>query len=444
MKMLIIFNKKIKLNFTILLVFPFLVLLCSCNQKGVNKTTLVDYEETEVSPVSIMIEAESFSDSEGEMKIENNEDGGKYVITPTGESWLSFEVNVAEAGRYKFEINARSLEEDPKAWMEDYIDNTDARTYNVTGATPISKPENGNAFTIASIDGSPLNKGVHKMKLHIQGGSAKVDWVKFTLMKKHELTPKTLTQQTDGEAWKVVWSDEFDGEGLPDTSKWSFDIGNWGWGNNELQYYTEKRRENVRQKNGNLIIEARKNDLGNEWTSARLTTRGKVSFLYGKIEFRAQVPRNKGNWAAGWTLGDSYVDELSWPYCGEIDILESVGFEVDNESGDGIAHCTVHTPAYYFKINNQISSIKDIPKIATDFHTYSVEWTPTEIKGFVDGQQYYLYDKIANEKEWPFAQSQNIILNLAMGGGWGGAQGMDESITSQEFIVDYVRVFEKQ
>ena len=142
------------------------------------------------------------------------------------------------------------------------------------------------------------------MKLHLNGKGAKVDWVKFTLMKKHQLTPQTLTQKTDGTEWKIVWSDEFDGEGLIDTSKWTYDIGNWGWGNNELQYYTENRLENARQENGNLIIEARKNDMGEQWTSARLTTRGKVTFVYGRIECRAKVPPNRGNWAAGWTLGD--------------------------------------------------------------------------------------------------------------------------------------------
>ena len=157
---------------------------------------------------------------------------------------------------------------------------------------------------------------------------------------------------------------------------------------------------------------------------------------------KAKVPREKGNWAAGWTLGDAYVDELSWPYCGEIDIIESVGYEVDNETGDGIAHISAHTPAYYFKKENQVTSIKEVKNIAGEFHTYSIEWTPTEIRGYLDGEQYYLYDKSDNDAEWPFAQPQTLILNLAMGGGWGGLQGMDETVTSQKFILDYVRVYE--
>lgn len=410
-----------------------ILVMMSCGateQKAPETTTPVEEEVI----TSIIIEAENSVATEGAI----TKDGG-HIASTGEESWASYDVEVPVAGRYKLELNASAATDSSSAWIEDYIDNKDGRTYNITGSIPIAQ---ANDFAISSKDGSPLNKGTHKMKLHLKG-DAKVDWFKFTLIKEHQLTPKTLTQKTDGDEWKVVWSDEFDGEGLPDTEKWTFDIGDWGWGNNELQYYTEGKTKNARVEDGNLIIEAHKNDDGNAWTSARLTTRGKVTFLYGKIEFKAKVPRNKGNWAAGWTLGDSYVDELSWPYCGEIDIMESVGYEVNDETGDGIAHCTVHTPAYYFKINNQISSVKDIPNIAGEFHTYAVEWTPTEIRGYVDDEQYYLYDKNANEKEWPFAQPQNIILNLAMGGGWGGAEGMDETITSQKLIIDYVRVYEK-
>ena len=167
----------------------------------------------------------------------------------------------------------------------------------------------------------------------------------------------------------LIWSDEFEGEGIPDTKKWTFDIGDWGWGNNELQYYTENRVENARVENGNLIIEARKNDMDSKWTSARLTTRGKVSFLYGRIEFRAKVPTNRGNWAAGWTLGDDYVDEISWPYCGEIDILESVGFEMDDITGDGEAHASTHNGAYYFKLGNHQTGIIDVKNMNKEFHT---------------------------------------------------------------------------
>ena len=384
--------------------------------------------------VEVVVEAESATGSSE--SFETSGERPTYVdMTSTG--WLSFDVDFPAAGRYRVQVNA-SAETPSAVWVEDYVGNPDGRTYNVTGSISID-PNAG--FSDFAIDGSPFDKGAHPMRFHLADGAAKIDRIVFTLIKAHQVTPESLTQNMDGSEWKPAWSDEFDGETVDET-KWTYDIGNWGWGNNELQYYTERRSENARIENGNLIIEARKNDMGMPWTSARLTTRGKVSFLYGKIEIRAKVPRERGNWAAGWTLGDSYVDERSWPYCGEIDILESVGYEVNDETGDGIAHSTVHTPAYYFKINNQISSSMEVSNIAGEFHTYAVEWTPTEIRGYVDGEQYYLYDKTADEREWPFHQPQNLILNLAMGGGWGGAQGMDETVTSQQYIIDYVRVYE--
>lgn len=385
------------------------------------------------APATVVVEAESATGSSTPFETIGED---PMYVDMTSAGWLSYEVDVPTAGRYRVQVYAQS-DTLSRVWVEDYYDNADGRTYNVTGSIAVS-PNTG--FSEYFVEGSPLNSGTHRMKVHLAEGSAKIDRVVLTLMKEHQKTPQSLTQTMDGSQWTLVWSDEFE-EGPVDESKWTYDIGNWGWGNNELQYYTEKRPENARIEDGNLIIEARKNDMGQRWTSARLTTRGKVSFLYGKIEFRAKVPREKGNWAAGWTLGDAYVDEKSWPYCGEIDILESVGYEVDDETGDGIAHATVHTPAYYFKINNQISSTKEVPDIADAFHTYAVEWTPTEVRGYVDGEQYYVYDKNANEREWPFGEPQNIILNLAMGGGWGGAQGMDETVTSQQFVVDYVRVY---
>ena len=413
-----------------------IVALVSCvrnSEKGEETTT----KETPKTETGITTQVENYLESNGEI----TKDGGKGITSLKGESWASFDVNIPEAGRYKFEINAAAESDGATVWMEDYIENKDGRTYNVTGAVPVS---NNKTFTISSKDGSPLNKGVHKMKLHLKGDNVKVDWFRFTLMKKHQITPQNLAQKTDGKEWKVVWADEFNGEGIPDTTKWTFDIGNWGWGNNELQYYTEKRVENARQENGNLIIEARKNDMGEEWTSARLTTRGKVSFLYGRIEFRAKVPVEKGNWAAGWTLGDKYVDELSWPYCGEIDILETVGYELDDVTGDGKAHASAHSGAYYFKLGNQPTGITDVKNMHDEFHIYAIDWTPEGMIATVDGKEYFSYDDTSTELAWPFGQPQNLILNLAMGGGWGGQKGMHESAISQKFILDYVRVYEKR
>ena len=180
-------------------------------------------------------------------------------------------------------------------YLEDYVDNKEARHYKITGQVSFNKN-----LGYALIDGSPLNIGAHKIKLHTKGVT-KIQKITFELMSIHESSPQTYTQRMEGEDWAMVWSDEFNGTEI-DISKWVFDVGNWGWGNEEIQYYTKADRKNARVKEGNLIIEALKDAQTNSWTSARLTTRGKVSFLYGKIEFRARVPEKKGYWAAGWML----------------------------------------------------------------------------------------------------------------------------------------------
>lgn len=387
----------------------------------------------------ILIEAENHHDKHG--KIETITRDQNVIISLNEEGWLAFDADVKVAGRYKVEIHAAKAEAtQPVIWIEDYYDNEDDRTYNITGN--ITLDQAGDQLFTYNRVGTPLNIGVHKMKIHTNK-PVKIDWIRFTLIRKHVETPKSMVQQTEGDEWKVVWADEFDGNHI-DTTKWTYDIGNWGWGNFEWQYYTENREENARIEDGNLIIEARKDDMGQRYTSARLTTRGKISFQYGKIEFRAKVPPAKGNWAAGWTLGDDYVDELSWPYCGEIDILESVGFEMDNKTGNGIAHASAHSGAYYFKLGNQPTATTEVENMNNKFHTYAVEWTPEYIKAFVDGDHYFTYDDNSTELSWPFDKPHNIILNLAMGGGWGGAQGMNDTVTSQKMIIDYVRVYERQ
>ncbi len=394
-------------------------------------------------PLTITIEAESFKESSGEFKVLDAEDGNKVVTALDSSEWLGFEVFAAIPGRYRCEVKLSSDSNTPgTCWIEDYFDNTDGRTYNITAGMEVPATRKGGVYSVVSKDGSPLNTDLHKFKLHVENDSVNVDWIKFKLMKAHQVTPDTLVQNTKGKDWKLVWSDEFDGKGIPDTGKWTFDIGNWGWGNNEPQYYTEKRTENARQEKGSLIIEARKNDMDQPWTSARLTTRGKVSFLYGKIEFRAKVPAGEGTWAAGWTLGDAYRDEISWPYCGEIDILECVGREIDDESGDGINHASCHTGAYYFKKGNHLTNVIPVKNMTDEFHTYGIEWTADSIAAYLDGQKYYTYDKHDSEWAWPFDEAQNLIINLAMGGGMGGT--IDESLMSQKLIVDYIRVFEKR
>ncbi|GAB3786258.1 hypothetical protein GCM10028818_49350 [Spirosoma horti] len=238
---------------------------------------------------------------------------------------------------------------------------------------------------------------------------------------------------------KLVWSDEFDKAGLPDSAKWGYEVGGNGWGNNELQYYTARRPENARIENGKLIIEARKEDYkGQKYTSARLVTQNKAAWTYGRIEAMAKLPKGLGTWPAVWMLGKN-IATAGWPRSGEIDIMEHVGFD------EGVIHGTVHTEAYNHAKKTEKGKAVTINDVTGTFHLYAIEWTTDQIDFFVDNQKYYTVQKSAlgtSEAQWPFEQPFFLILNVAVGGNWGGQKGVDETIWPQRMEVDYVRVYQ--
>lgn len=238
---------------------------------------------------------------------------------------------------------------------------------------------------------------------------------------------------------KLIWSDEFDKPGLPDTAKWKYDVGGNGWGNNELQFYIARRPENVRIENGKLIIEARQETYqGKNYTSARLLTQNKVEWKHGRIEALAKLPAGRGTWPAVWMLGSSITTE-NWPRCGEIDIMEHVGFD------EGVVHGTIHTEAYNHSKKTEKGSVITLKDVTTAFHLYAIEWTADQIDFFVDDQKYYTVQKAVlgnGIEQWPFEQPFFLILNVAVGGNWGGQKGVDETIWPQRMEVDYVRVYQ--
>lgn len=250
--------------------------------------------------------------------------------------------------------------------------------------------------------------------------------------------------------WQLAWSDEFDYDGPPDPTKWGYEEGFVR--NHEAQFYTVGRRENARVERGMLIIEARKEHWDNphyqegvtsesasrksaEYTSASLNTLHKQRTLFGRMEMRAKLPSGKGVWPAFWTLGEN-MDAVGWPRCGEIDIMEFVGHDPnliygtlhwggksgDNQSSGG--HAT-------------IGNLKDA------FHVFAVNWAPERIEFFVDGKKYHSVelDKAGSDVDNAFRKPQYLLLNLAMGGDWGGA--IDDQIMPQQLQVDYVRVYKK-
>jgi len=435
--MIMISNIRIKYAAVLCLII-LLTVNCTSNQGNKkNQDTSIKSDSSFIS-----VQAQDFINSKTSDAVKFTEKNKGYVKVTTG-GWLEYKVQVTETGRYRIRLSGSHQDSlAVTCWIEDNVYNKDGRTYNITGNMMIKKTSISGNDNMVEKDGTPLVTGTHMMRLHYDTGTAVFEKIDFDLIRKHKNSPVVLTQKTSGKDWKLVWSDEFNGTGLPDTTKWTYDIGNWGWGNNELQYYTVKRVENARQENGNLIIESRKDDGIYPWSSARLTTRGKESFLYGKIEFRAKVPVERGSWSAGWLLGDEYKDELSWPYCGEIDVLENVGYELDPKTGNGKTHASVHCGAYYFKLGNQPTSIVDVANMSNEYHIYTIEWLDKGISILIDGKKYFDYHDTSNNLTWPFNKPQNLILNLAMGGGWGGAKGMDPEMKSVKFILDYVRVYE--
>ena len=232
----------------------------------------------------------------------------------------------------------------------------------------------------------------------------------------------------------LVWQDEFDQDGLPNSTKWGYNIGNGdnGWGNNESEYYTD-RLENAKVENGVLKITAKKESYeGFDYTSARLLTQGKFEFTYGRIDVSAKLPAGGGLWPAIWMLGAN-ISAVGWPACGEIDIMEYVG------NNPGQISSALHTSSSYGATLNY--KVKSITNETTEFHLYSMVWTEDSITFLLDDVEYYTYNpSTKNDQTWPFYNKQFIILNVAVGGNLGGT--IDPNFVSSTMEIDYVRVYQ--
>ena len=237
-------------------------------------------------------------------------------------------------------------------------------------------------------------------------------------------------QITVSVAQSLIWSDEFNTPGQPDPAKWGYDIGtgSGGWGNNELQYYTN-RVDNVTISGGTLKIIAKKENFsGSAYTSTRMLTKDKFSFKYGKVEFSAKLPTGVGTWPAIWSLGNNFT-AVGWPACGEIDFMEHVGAQQNKIFG------TLHHPG--FSGGNANGGSVVISNASTAFHKYTTEWTATMIKFSVDDVPFYTFPNTAS---LPFNQNFFMIMNVAMGGNFGGS--VDPAFVSSTMEVDYIRVYQ--
>jgi beta-glucanase (GH16 family) len=243
-----------------------------------------------------------------------------------------------------------------------------------------------------------------------------------------------------------VWSDEFDRPGQPDPKRWAYDTSRnkEGWWNDELQYYAAARPENARVEGGHLIIEARREQLkdrpdygGQDYSSAKLYTRGVADWKYVFIEVRAKLACGKGMWPAIWMLGSD--ERADWPGLGEIDIMEHVGWD------PGRVHGSIHTKAYNHVIKTQKTAQAMVPDACTAFHTYQLDWNADRMLIGVDGRAFLRFDNDhkGNHDTWPFASPQYLILNVAVGG-WGGDKGIDAGAFPARMEVDYVRIWQKK
>jgi len=251
--------------------------------------------------------------------------------------------------------------------------------------------------------------------------------------------PRKKAGSKIGDGYQLVWSDEFETKGFPDSTKWSFETeGNaQGWGNNEAQVYTSGKKDNAWVKNGKLDIIALREDIeGRKYTSARI--RSKAAWQYGRIEVRAKVPPGRGTWSAIWMMPGGWTfKDGNWPDIGEIDIMEHVGHDLN------VVHASAHSKDYQWQASTQKTAIITVPGAAEKFHNYILDWSPQILKAYVDDSLYFEYkNEGLGETKWPYNKPFYLILNLAVGGLWGNAKGIDDAAFPQTMEVDYVRIYQ--
>lgn len=244
--------------------------------------------------------------------------------------------------------------------------------------------------------------------------------------------------------YELVWSDEFDYTGYPDSTKWRYAIGDGcpdlcGWGNNELQYYTRRSLKNARVADGLLTIEVHSEMLEEKhYSSAKIITKDLHHWQYGRFEIRAKLPESKGVWSALWMLpADTTYGK--WPHSGEIDIMENVGHEPDS------IVATVHTAAHNFSLGTQVHDKIEVSDNSDAFHLYTLDWDENKMVFSVDDEEYFVYENDHKDyTQWPFNQPMYLIMNLAYGGNWGGQKGINPEKLPQKMEIDYVRVYQKK
>jgi len=326
------------------------------------------------------------------------------TVSKDGSGRVDFVATATNASRYLFSFGQGTNES---------IRSNDGKAYTIYA-------ESG-TYTVKAIAYSTTDKSVEITQQITVDKNEVIDNTGYT-------SPETYPGMT------LAWQDEFNGSEL-DSKFWSFEEGNGteGWGNWELQYY---RKENTKVNNGYLTITAKKESFGGkEYTSSRLKTQGKKDFLYGRIDFRAKLPKGQGIWPAFWALGAN-INTTPWPFSGEIDIMEMVG---GGAGKDNTLHGTVHYEDGGHKYIGGSTTLKS-GDFYDKFHVFSIVWTPTSIKWYLDNEEFYSFDTTGANKD-EFRKPYFLLINLAVGGNWPGPPNAN-TVFPQKYIVDYVRVFQ--
>ncbi|RCU50914.1 hypothetical protein DU002_06200 [Corallincola holothuriorum] len=361
-----------------------------------------------------------------------SDDGAGFNVgwTDSGES-LSYEIFVEKSGRYQVAPRVSTIKDGRSLSL---------RLNGSYLGDPFLIPNTGGWQNWQTISQSvELPEGNHQLEVMFANQEINLNYIDI-----HEEDTDDPNDPDEPKGWNLVWSDEFNGTAI-DAQRWNHSDNGWGGGNNELQYYTP-RQENAYVDNGSLKITARReyyegSDGGRDFTSARLDTKGKMDFLYGRVDVRAKLPSGQGLWPAIWMLptDDAYG---GWASSGEIDIMEAVNLQVD---GNNSIHGTLHYGGKWPDNTHSGDKVTPATNVATQFHTYSVEWEPEAIRWYIDGKLYQTQTQWWSEGgsyPAPFDQRFHLILNVAVGGNWPGSPNQN-TVFPQIMEVDYVRVYEK-
>ena len=433
-----------KLNVVSLFTFLSLTFLFSCEKEDPGAGFKADFNFSYIDENHVKFTNES----EGEY-YSMEWDFGNGEESSTTDKKEEFQIYYPEAGEYKVVLtlynyvgNSKSTEETVTINEDDLVlsftaekDPTSSNFYNLTN-TSIGNFDSTKWFYR---DKEIINESVLKAYFPF-AGTYEIELVVFKNGESFSETESITISDDDPDFInKLVlkWSDEFDGNTI-NTNNWTFETGTTGWGNNELQTYTNG--DNAEIIDGKLIITAKKvdeNKTPGSYTSSRIISENKKEFKYGRMEIRAKLPSGTGIWPAIWTLGHDFRT-VGWPACGEMDIMEYVGYEPNT------VHSTVHTPSGYGGNGNGSSKI--LETCEEEFHVYGLLWTEKRLLFYTDNPDNitHIYNPVTkNSETWPFNKPHFFLLNIAVGGTWGGARGIDNSIFPQTMEIDFVRVYQE-